>query len=71
MLFPLKRGKRATYSLEDLFPSNIVQPSVQILDSRCDILDLGLVAALNLVGLANNHVQGQLNATVGTLGRQP
>ena len=45
-----------TYSLEDLLPSDVGQPRVQLLDLGHDIVDLALVLALNLACGADGHV---------------
>lgn len=60
-----------TYSLEDLLPSDVVQSSIQVLDTCRDVLNLVLVAAFDLVGLTDNEVKRQLDTAVLVLGRQP
>jgi hypothetical protein len=58
-------------TLENLLPSDISQTGVEVLNTRSNILNLALVAALNLVGLADYEVERELDATVGVLGREP
>lgn len=50
--------------MENLFPANVVQPGIEVLDAGGDVLKLLLVVALDLVGLANDHVEAQLDAAV-------
>lgn len=60
-----KREKnKITDSLENLFPANVVQSRIEILDTGGNVLELVLVVALNLAGLANDHVEAQLDAAV-------
>lgn len=44
---------------------------VKVLDTRGQVLELVLVGALDLVGLANDHVERQLDAAVGLVGCPP
>lgn len=67
----LDQGIVVTYTLEDLLSSDVVEAGVEVLDTCCDVLDLSLVAALDLVGLADDEVEGQLDAAVGFRGREP
>lgn len=60
-----------THALEDLLPPDIVQSGVEVLDARSDVLELRLVGALNLIGLANDQIENQLDAAVGVAGGQP
>lgn len=60
-----------TYPLEDLLPLDVVQARVEVLDALGDVLQLALVGALDLAGLADGQVQGQLDAAVGVRGVQP
>ena len=60
-----------TYSLEDLFPPDVLQPRVQVLDPRLDILKLILIGALNHTTFADSHVQGQFDAAVRVGRAQP
>jgi hypothetical protein len=53
-----------SYPLEDLFPSDILQPRVQVLDLLYQRLDLVLVRALNLACLANGHIQCELDGAM-------
>ena len=53
-----------TYSLENLFPPNILQPRVQVLDLLHQRLNLVLVRALNPARLANRHIQGELDGAM-------
>lgn len=53
-----------SYPLEDLFPPDVLQPRVQVLDPLRQRLDLVLVGALNLARLANSHVQRELDGAV-------
>lgn len=50
--------------MENLFPANVVQPGIEVLDAGSNVLQLLLVVALDLVGLANDHVEAQLDAAV-------
>jgi hypothetical protein len=54
-----------TYTLENLLPLDIVKPCVEVLDSVADGLELILVGAFNLVGLADDEVEGQTDAAIG------
>ena len=63
--------KEETHSLEHLLSANILQPRVEVPDALRDILDLALVGALNLAGLADGHVEAELDATIGCRGAQP
>ena len=45
------------YPLEHLLPTNIVQPTIQVLDLLHNILHLPLILQLNVACLANRHVQ--------------
>lgn len=49
------------YPLVHLFTTDIVQPAVQILDTLHDILDFVLILSLNLAGLTNGKVDGELD----------
>lgn len=49
------------YPLVHLFTTDIVQPAVQILDPLHDILDFVLILSLNLAGLTNGKVDGELD----------
>lgn len=60
-----------TYSLEHLFPADILQARVQILDSGLNVHQLVFVRALNHTGLADSHVKGQLDAAVRVGGAEP
>lgn len=67
-----RRGKRGgTYSLEDLLAPDILQTRVEVLDPLGDVLELALVGALDLAGLADGEVEGELDAAVGVGGVQP
>lgn len=57
-------SQHATHTLEHLFPSDIRQPSVEILDTVGDVLQLALIGGLDLVGLANDNVESQTDAAV-------
>lgn len=48
-----------------------MQARVEVLDALRDVLQLALVGALDLAGLADGHVQGQLDAAVGVRGVEP
>ena len=56
--------RELTYPLEDLFPPDILQPRVQILDLRHQCLNLVLVRALNPARLSNRHIQRELDGAV-------
>ncbi len=58
-------GLYPTYPLKDLFPPDVGQPPVQLLDLGHDAVDLGLVLALDLARLADGHVDGQLDPAHG------
>lgn len=60
-----------TYSLENLLPPNILQPVVQILGPRRQILQLALVGTFNRARLADGHVQRQLDPAIRVVNRQP
>lgn len=53
------------YPLVHLLTTNILQPAVQILDSLNDILDFVLVLSLDLAGLTNGKVDGDLDGAWG------
>jgi len=57
-------GGRQTYSLEDLFPPDVLQPRVQVLDFLHQRLDLVLVRALDSARLSDRHVQRELDCAV-------
>lgn len=50
----------ATYPLEDLLPSHVLQPAVQIPNLLRQIIDLALVRALDLARLSNRQIQREL-----------
>jgi hypothetical protein len=54
-----------SYPLVHLFTADIVQPAVQVLDTLNDILHLVLVLGLDLAGLANGKVDGDLDGAPG------
>ena len=56
--------------MEDLFPPDVLQPRVQVPDLLHQRLDLVLVRALDPAGLANRHVQCELDCAVHA-GAQP
>lgn len=60
-----------TYPLVDLLPPDVPQTEVEVLDARGEVLELGLVGALDLVGLADDEIQRQLDAAVGRRRGQP
>lgn len=62
-------GLVVTYPLEDLLPSDIGNAPVQLPDLIDNTVNLGLVLALDLAGLANGHVDGQLDAAQGSAAR--
>lgn len=62
---------RETDSLEHLLPADVVQPRVEVLDARGNVLELVLVAALDLVGLADDEVEPHLDAAVGDARGEP
>ena len=62
---------KETYSLKNLFPPDIIQPHVEVLDARSQILQLVLVQALDRAGLANGNVQREADAAVGRAERHP
>ena len=64
-------GTSGTYTLEHLLPLDIVQPRIEVLDTVANRLELILVRALNLVGLADDEVEGQADAAVGAAGGEP
>lgn len=66
-----KKKKEMTDPLENLLPADIVQPGVEVADARGDVLQLVLVVALDLVGLANDHVEAQADAAVVVGGGEP
>ena len=45
-----------------LLPPNILQPHIQILDPLHDILNLALIRALDLAGVADRQIQRELDA---------
>ena len=55
---------RVTYSLEDLFAPDILQPRVQVLNPLDQRLDMGLVCALNPTCLSNSHIYCELDRAV-------
>jgi len=69
----MQRSRRTvvTDSLEDLLPTDVVEPGVEVLDTAGNVLELALVAALDLVGVADGKVEAQLDATIGAAGREP
>jgi len=60
-----------SFSLENLLPSNILQPGVQIPNLLHDIFDLALIGALDLTGLSNSQVKTHLHAAHGMAASQP
>lgn len=60
-----------THPLEDLLALDIVQARVEVLDALGDVLQLALVGALDLAGLADGEVEGELDAAVGVGGVEP
>lgn len=62
---------RATYTLKHLLPPDVIQPRVQVLDPGGQVGNLGLVAAVDGRGLADGHVEGEADATVGLGHAQP
>jgi len=54
---------KITYPLEDLLPPHVLQPAVQVPDLLRQIIELGLVRALDL-GLADGQVQREFHARV-------
>lgn len=52
------------YTLEDLFPPDVGETLVEILDADGDVLELVLIGALDLVGFADSEVKGQANPAV-------
>lgn len=61
----------ATHSLEDLLAPDVLQARVEVLDALGDVLQLALVGALDLAGLADGEVERQLDAAVGGRGVEP
>ena len=61
----------AAYALEDLLPSHVLQSRIQILDARSNVLKFGLVLTLNLVGLADDEVELELDPSVLIASAQP
>ena len=47
--------------MKHLFPTNILQPSIQILNLLHNILHLVLIFRLDLARLTDSHVQGDLD----------
>lgn len=60
-----------SYPLEDLFPSDILQPRVQVAHALRYVGHLALVGALDIARLADREVEGQLDAAVGVQGAEP
>lgn len=58
-----------THPLVNLLPPNIMQTTIEILHTLHNIRHLILVLGLNLACLANGHIQGDLDSTLGI--RQP
>lgn len=58
-------------TLEDLFPPNIVESCVEVLDAASNVFDLVLVGALELAGLADGEVQVETDAAVGVVDAEP
>jgi hypothetical protein len=63
-LIVISHRPEMSYPLEDLFPPDVLQPRVQVLDPLRERLDLVLVGALDLARLANSHVQRELDGAV-------
>lgn len=64
-------GRFLSYSLENLFPADVLKTRVEVLDSRLDVHQLVLVRAFNHAGLADSHVESQLDAAVGVRSAKP
>lgn len=60
-----------THPLEDLLSPDILQPGIQVLDLADNILNLVLVGTLNGAGLANGHVELELDVAGGLSASQP
>ncbi len=60
-----------TNPLEDLLPPHVVQPGVQVLDPRRDVLELVLVRAVELARLADDEVEVEADAAVDVALREP
>jgi len=60
-----------SYSLENLFPANVLKTRVEVLYSRLNVHQLVFIRALDHAGLADSHVEGQLDAAVEVGGAQP
>jgi len=60
-----------TYTLEHLLSPNIIKARVEILDTASNVLELVLVGALKLAGLADGEVEVQADATVGVVDAEP
>lgn len=58
-------------TLKHLLPPDVIQPRVQVLDPGGQVGNLGLVAAVDGRGLADGHVEGEADATVGLGHAQP
>ena len=56
--------------MEDLFAADILEAGVQVADALGDIHELGLVGGLDL-GRTDGQVEGELDAAVGLVSRQP
>lgn len=50
-----------TYPLKNLLPSNILQPSIQILNLLHNILNLPLIRTLNIARLPNRKVESKFD----------
>lgn len=57
--------------MEGLLSANVLQPGVEILDPGGDVLQLALVAGLDLGGLADGQVETEPNAPVRATLAQP
>lgn len=64
-------GRLFPYSLENLFPADVLKTRVEVLDSRLDVHQLVLIRALNHAGLADSHVESELDAAVGVRSAKP
>lgn len=60
-----RHARGESYTLENLLPLNIVKPCIKVLDSIADRLELILVGALDLVGLADDEIESQTNTAIG------
>jgi hypothetical protein len=53
-----------THSLEDLLATDVLQPGVEVLDARGNVLELVLVGGLDLGRVADGEVEGEADAAV-------